>query len=335
MPRRLTNLLLGGCTAALVATGLLGWLLAAPAAQPYLDLHRAFGVALVVLLGGWKAPIVWRSLRRRLRQPRGARTLVASTIAAFLLVACLALGLSWTPGLVTFRTFGGYSALSVHVLLAFALLPPLAWHVLGRRDAAPSATHLLSRRAALRLGGVAVGTLVAWPALDHLAAAVNVGRRFTGSQEAGSASADGFPMTQWLADPVPDLSADTWRLEVRGRVANPATLSVDNFARLPRTEQTAALDCTGGWWTEQRWSGVRLADLLDACRVDPSASEVRVISSTGHHAALPLDEARGALLATHVGGEPLSPGHGYPLRLVAPERRGVYWVKWVAAVEVA
>ena len=35
------------------------------------------------------------------------------------------------------------------------------------------------------------------------------------------------------------------------------------------------------------------------------------------------------LLATHVGGEPISPGHGAPVRLVAPNRRGFQWVKWV------
>jgi DMSO/TMAO reductase YedYZ molybdopterin-dependent catalytic subunit len=45
-------------------------------------------------------------------------------------------------------------------------------------------------------------------------------------------------------------------------------------------------------------------------------------------------EAREALLATHVGGERLSHGHGFPLRLVAPGRRGFQWVKWVERVEV-
>ena len=41
-----------------------------------------------------------------------------------------------------------------------------------------------------------------------------------------------------------------------------------------------------------------------------------------------------AVLATHVGGEPLSAAHGYPVRLAVPGRRGYQWVKWVATIEI-
>ena len=57
-------------------------------------------------------------------------------------------------------------------------------------------------------------------------------------------------------------------------------------------------------------------------------------SVTGYRWSLPVEEARDALLATHVDGERLSHGHGFPARLVAPGRRGFQWVKWVTEVEV-
>jgi DMSO/TMAO reductase YedYZ molybdopterin-dependent catalytic subunit len=60
---------------------------------------------------------------------------------------------------------------------------------------------------------------------------------------------------------------------------------------------------------------------------------VAVISTTGHRIVLPLEDAETAVLATQVGGEPISPGHGYPVRLVVPGRRGYHWVKWVARIE--
>ena len=59
-----------------------------------------------------------------------------------------------------------------------------------------------------------------------------------------------------------------------------------------------------------------------------------VRSVTGYFRRFSLDEAEGYLLATRVGGESLSHNHGFPLRLVAPGKRGFEWVKWVDSVEV-
>ena len=79
---------------------------------------------------------------------------------------------------------------------------------------------------------------------------------------------------------------------------------------------------------------MRVGWLLDRVAPRPDAVAVSFKSVTGYRWSLPLAEARAALLATRVGGEPLSHGHGAPLRLVAPGRRGFQWVKWVQEVEV-
>jgi DMSO/TMAO reductase YedYZ molybdopterin-dependent catalytic subunit len=83
------------------------------------------------------------------------------------------------------------------------------------------------------------------------------------------------------------------------------------------------------------WSGVALGAVLDAAAVDPRARLVTVRSITGWYARLPLSEARAAMLATGVAGRPLADGNGAPCRLVAPDRRGLEWVKWVTRIEVA
>jgi DMSO/TMAO reductase YedYZ molybdopterin-dependent catalytic subunit len=96
----------------------------------------------------------------------------------------------------------------------------------------------------------------------------------------------------------------------------------------------ATLDCTGGFYSRQVWGGVRLVRLLERAGPLPAASHVRVISHTGYRWGFDLRDARGLLLATSVGGEPLSHEHGAPARLVAPGRRGFQWVKWVTRIEL-
>jgi DMSO/TMAO reductase YedYZ molybdopterin-dependent catalytic subunit len=96
----------------------------------------------------------------------------------------------------------------------------------------------------------------------------------------------------------------------------------------------ATLDCTGGFYSTQRWRGIRLAEVIDRAGPQPHAAHVRVVSHTGYRWSFDLASARKLLLATHVGDEPLSHDHGAPVRLVAPGRRGFEWVKWVTRVEL-
>jgi DMSO/TMAO reductase YedYZ molybdopterin-dependent catalytic subunit len=94
----------------------------------------------------------------------------------------------------------------------------------------------------------------------------------------------------------------------------------------------ATLDCTSGWYCTQTWTGVPVARLLTD--VDPGHRSVRVRSLTGYDRYLPLSDLDRLVLAVAVDGAPLTPGHGYPARLVAPGRRGFWWVKWVTAIDV-
>ena len=77
-----------------------------------------------------------------------------------------------------------------------------------------------------------------------------------------------------------------------------------------------------------------MRELLAAQGVSSNAFAVKLESVTGFAQILPLVEAEGVLLATHVGGETLEHLHGFPLRAVVSSWRGWFWVKWLERIEV-
>ena len=327
MPRRLANLFLLVAVLTLLATGFLPWLISDIDAAPLYDLHRFMGIALVLSLV-WKYAIVRGSALRRLE--RREPSLAISAFASGALLFVVASGIAWTTELVSFDRPLAYSMLNLHVFAGVSLAIATLLHALSRWERRPPIARLAGRRAALRvlaLGGIA--TLLA-AALDRVAPQ----RRITGSRHAVSFTANAFPLTIWQFDSVPSVDIGAWRLVVTGAVARPLALRYDALTGFAAQETDAVIDCTSGWWSEQRWRGVALRDVVAASGPHAATSHVRVVSVTGHAWTFGLGEIGDALLATHVGDETLAAGHGYPLRLVVPGRRGFQWIKWVDRIEL-
>jgi DMSO/TMAO reductase YedYZ molybdopterin-dependent catalytic subunit len=318
-----------------LVSGLGSFLVGEPDGRWLFWLHRAGGLALVVLLL-WKAGVAARSYKRRgLRVGTGL-----SAVFGVLFLGSLVTGLLWaTVGLprVPVPVLGSWTGLSLHVALSLLLIPLFLVH-LGLRWPRPRRVDLIGRRAVLRtLGLLAVG-LVLWRALEvlsALAAPAGSRQRFTGSREEASFAGNLHPTTNWLSDPIPQIDPTTWHLRIHGEVEREAILSYEEVLSLDNAVRQATLDCTGGWYTVQRWSGVPLRALLDQAGMKDGARSLLFRSSTGYARRFPLDEAENLLLATHVEDEALSAGHGFPLRLVASGHRGYDWVKWVAELEVS
>jgi DMSO/TMAO reductase YedYZ molybdopterin-dependent catalytic subunit/drug/metabolite transporter superfamily protein YnfA len=327
MPRRLANLALLAAVASLLVTGVISWLLPEDAAGFLYVAHRVAGITLVLALV-WKYGVARRSLRRRGLAGGGVWIGILTAVAT---MATTGLGLAWTVGLVSFDRPFEYSALNLHVIAGLALGALVVGHVLARGESRPGLVTLAGRRAAVRGLALLAASFVVSVALDRVALA----RRATGSRHAGSFTGNAFPVTIWSLDSVPDIDVDTWRLRVQAVAGPPAHLSYADIAALPRREASVVLDCTGGWWSEQMWSGVSLMELLSRAGMTEAATRVEVISVTGHRWTFDRSDAERAILATHVGGEPLSAGHGYPLRLVVPSLRGFLWIKWVGELVAA
>lgn len=318
-----------------LATGLGSFLIGAPNGRWLFWLHRAGGLALVVLLT-WKAGIATRSYGRR-----GITVVTGlSAVGGVLFLGSLATGLLWATVVlprVPAPVLGSWTVLSLHVALSLLLIPLFLIH-LGLRWPRPGRADLVGRRAVLRMLGLLGVGLAVWGVqefLSALGAPSASSRRFTGSREEGSFAGNGHPVTNWLSDPIPRIETDSWQLRVYGEIERNTTLSYEEVLSLGDDIREATLDCTGGWYTVQRWSGVPVSVLLERARLKDGARSLVFRSSTGYTRRFSLDEAGGLLLATHVEDEPLSTGHGFPLRLVAAGHRGYGWVKWVAELEVS
>ena len=152
-------------------------------------------------------------------------------------------------------------------------------------------------------------------------------RRFTGSYNAGAFDPAALPATSWLFDTAPAVDPASWRLVVAG-AGGRREWRLDELAAFD-DRSDATLDCTGGFFSQQSWSGVRLDRLVP----DPGAAvSFEVRSATGYARRFPVGELGRLLLATRIGGLDPDPGHGFPARLVVPERRGFWWVKWVDSI---
>jgi hypothetical protein len=323
------NTTLLALVAAQLVTGFAGFLGMSDPYRVFFWAHAigAYGILAVLLAKGL---IVLDVLRRR---PGLTQERVGLAFMVALLLAVLATGLVWITGGPRF--YFGYSLINLHAVLAVVLAGLVVQHALDRRwiVRVPGATD---RRAFLRLGAVFAAGVVLWQAERLVQRVLDLpgrGRRWTGSYEDGSFTGS-FPTTSWFDDDPDPVDRDSWRLVVEGEVERRLVLGYEELASIGTAALVATLDCTGGWYSRQRWTGVPLGRLLETAGVKHGAESVSVESLTGYGRRFSLDHARRLVIATEVGGRQLSHGHGFPLRLVVPDRRGYDWVKWVTRVRV-
>lgn len=130
-----------------------------------------------------------------------------------------------------------------------------------------------------------------------------------------------------------------WRLRIEGAVPRPLSLSLADLRAMAQHEAELPIACVEGWSASARWSGVRIDDLLRRAGA-PAGAEVVVTSmqTRGSYRSSELNTivARhgDTLLALDIDGEPLHLDHGFPCRLIAPNRPGVMQTKWVTSLAV-
>jgi DMSO/TMAO reductase YedYZ molybdopterin-dependent catalytic subunit len=140
------------------------------------------------------------------------------------------------------------------------------------------------------------------------------------------------------AGDVPETDLATWDFRVFGEVEEPLRLTYEELTALPASDVTADIHCVTRWSRfDAGFRGVHWRELAKLCRPKPSARFVIAHAEGGFTSNVRLAalEDEQALVAWAADGEPLTPEHGWPVRLVIPSR--YFWksAKWLRGLELS
>jgi len=313
----------------LVVTGYMGLINGQEKAAWRLWLHGIAAYALIVIFI-WKSSIILHAYRRK---KRWTRQRVMFIVMLFMLLGTVMMGLLWT--LNGPLSIGGFSLVSLHIYVAVPVMLIVVWHV-RRMKFIFKVKGTLGRRLFLGAAMSAVAASLLWRSAEwgkEALAWAGAERRFTGSYERDSFTGQ-FPSVSWMFDDPAPIEKANWSLTIDGAVRQPVTMRYEALLAMPSERREVLLDCTGGWYTRQVWEGVRIKDVLARAGVLDTAESITVRAISKYQRRFTLADADHMLLAYKVAGAPLTHGHGAPLRLVIPDRRGVEWVKWITSIHV-
>jgi DMSO/TMAO reductase YedYZ molybdopterin-dependent catalytic subunit len=128
-----------------------------------------------------------------------------------------------------------------------------------------------------------------------------------------------------------------YQLEITGLVDTPKSLAYEEVLGMPNYKKVVTLHCVEGWSATILWEGIKLEDLIEQAGPQTSANTVIFHAYDGYTSSLPLDfiTENDILLAYEMNGVTLPPERGFPFQVVAEQKWGYKWVKWVTKIELS
>jgi len=139
---------------------------------------------------------------------------------------------------------------------------------------------------------------------------------------------------------LPEIDTKEWKLEITGLVEEPIELNYEQILAMPQESIFATLETIsnppgGSSIGNAVWTGVPFEHILDLVEVESSVIKVAFFCDDGYSTSITIDEAmeEGVILAYKMNGQTLSAEHGFPVRMVVPEKYGMKWPKWINKIE--
>lgn len=133
------------------------------------------------------------------------------------------------------------------------------------------------------------------------------------------------------------LNISEYRLEVTGLVENNLSYTYDEVLEKQKYSKVVTLYCVEGWSRNILWEGVLFKDLISEANVSDNASTAIFYAYDGYSTALPIDYLieNDILLAYKQNNATLPPENGFPFQLVAEDKYGIKWIKWITKIELS
>ena len=133
-----------------------------------------------------------------------------------------------------------------------------------------------------------------------------------------------------------NIDVNKYTLEISGLVQTPKSYTYGQVLNFQKYQKVVDLHCVESWNAKILWEGVLVKDLLASAGIKPQAKAVIFYASDGYTTSLPLDyiENNNILLAFKMNGVVIPPQKGFPFQLVAEQKLGYKWIKWLTRMEL-
>jgi len=133
------------------------------------------------------------------------------------------------------------------------------------------------------------------------------------------------------------INKDSYSLKITGLVSKPASYSYSDVLKLPSYQKVVTINCVEGWSVKILWQGILVKDLFRNLTIEPQAKTVIFYAADGYSTSFPLSYIlnNNIIMAYKMNGVTLPPQRGFPFQLVAEQKWGYKWIKWITKIELS
>jgi len=133
------------------------------------------------------------------------------------------------------------------------------------------------------------------------------------------------------------INKNTYSLQITGLISKPAEYTYNDILKFNHYQKIVTINCVEGWSVKVLWEGILVKDLFKNLTIKPEAKTVIFYAVDGYSTSFPLDYIlkNNIMMAYKMNGVVLPPERGFPFQLVAEQKWGYKWIKWITKIELS